>query len=252
MSFLLDEPWLLFLAVGMLLFASSALGHELALATRINDDDHHHDQLTALGEGLFVLLGLLLGFTVAMAQLHFDERRQLVVDEANAIGTTMLRAELLPEPQRGKTLECLRQYAVVRRDTATVGPEKSLPPTKVLQSQIWEQMVAVASRNQTAVMATYINALNEMIDVSEKRLAAFEHRVPKLVWIIIILVAVFQSFIAGFSLKRRFWLSLVLTSLVMAVVIALIADLDASYTGLIHIEQNSIDRLVKDANGAKP
>ena len=120
-----------------------------------------------------------------MAQLHFDERRQLVVGEANAIGTTMLRAELLPEPERGKTLEWLRQYAVVRRDTATVGPEKSLPPTKVLQSQIWEQMVSVTSRNQTAVMATYINALNEMMDVSENRLAAFEHRVPKLVWIII-------------------------------------------------------------------
>jgi hypothetical protein len=66
-----------------------------------------------------------------------------------------------------------------------------------------------------------------MIDVAEKRLAAFENRVPMTVWLIIFLVAVFQSFATGFSLKRWFWFSLVMTPLVVAAVMALLADLDS-------------------------
>ena len=91
----------------------------VALSTRINEDSHHHEHITGLREGLFVLLGLLLGFTVAIVLPRFDERRQLVIDEANAIGTTILRAETLPEPQRSRTLELLREYVVVRRDFAS-------------------------------------------------------------------------------------------------------------------------------------
>jgi hypothetical protein len=182
---------------------------------------------------------------------RFDERRQLVIDEANAIGTTMLRAEMLLEPQRTKSLELLRAYALVRHDVPSVGPEQSLQPTKGLQAQLWQQIVSVTQQSQTAVVASYIQTLNQMIDVSEKRLAAFENRVPKAVWIIITVVALFQSFAAGFSLRRRFWFSLVMAPLVIAVVMALIADLDSPHTGLIHVEQNSMDRLVKEVSGAK-
>ena len=250
MSFLLNEPWLLFLAVAVALFVSSMAGYQLAVATRINEDAHHHEQINSLRDGLFVLLGLLLGFTIAMVLPRFDERRQLVVDEANAIGTTVLRAEMLPEPERSKSLELLRQYAVVRRDSATAGPEESLQPTKALQTQLWQQVVAVTQKSQTAVTATYILTLNETIDVSEKRLAAFENRVPKSVWVIIVVVAVFQGFAGGFSLKRKLWFSLLAAPLVVAVVMALIADLDSPHTGLIHVEQNAMERLVKDV-GAK-
>src|SRR5271167_2803017 len=119
MRFLLDEPWLVFMTVCIALFTTSVLGYRLALSTRINEDSHHHEHITSLREGLFILLGLLLGFTVAIVLPRFDERRQLVIDEANAIGTTMLRAEILPEPQRGRTLELLREYVVMRRDFAS-------------------------------------------------------------------------------------------------------------------------------------
>ena len=109
----------------------------------------------------------------------------------------------------------------------------------------------MAQQNQTAVIASYIQTLNGMIDISEKRLASFENRVPKAVWIIITVVALFQSFSSGFSLKRRFWFSLVMAPLLIAILMALIADLDTPYSGLIRVEQNSMERLVKDASGAK-
>ena len=105
--------------------------------------------------------------------------------------------------------------------------------------------------SQTAVIATYLQALNDSIDVSEKRLAAFESRVPETVWLIVFVVAIFQSFVAGFSLKRKFWFPLVVTPLVIGVVMALLADLDSPRTGLIHIEQTSMERLVHDVTGSK-
>jgi hypothetical protein len=257
MIFLLDEPWLLCVGVCIVLIASSVLGYRVAVSTRINEDSHHHEHITGLRDGLFVLLGLLLGFTVAIVLPRFDERRQLVIDEANAIGTTALRAETLPEPQRGRTLELLREYVVVRRDFAgetlldRTALDRETQRTKDLQGQLWQQIVAVTQQTQTAVVATYLQALNETIDVSEKRLAAFENRVPRTVWLIIFIVSIFQSFVTGFSLKRRLWLSLVMTPIVIAVVMALLADLDSPRTGLIRIGQNSMERLVHDMTDAK-
>lgn len=160
---------------------------------------------------------------------RFDQRRDLVNEEARAIRMGMLRADVLPEPQRGKTLELPQQYVLVRRDFATGNTSRSaeIQRTKAYQELLWQQLVAVTQQSQTAVIATYLQSLSNMIDVAEKRLAAFESRVPTTVWLIIFIVAAFQSFITGYSLKRRFWVPLVVTPLVVAVVMALVADLES-------------------------
>jgi len=250
--FLLDRPWLVFVTVCIALFTAAMAGYRLALSTGINDDSHHHEHITSLREGMFILLGLLLGFSVAMVLPRFDQRTQLVIDEANAIGTTMLGAEMLPEPQRGRALELLRQYIPVRLDFAKQSLldrpalDRQTQRTRAIQRQLWQQMVAVRDP-QSTVIQTYIKPLTSMIEVAEERMAAFENRVPITVWIIIFLVAVFQSFATGYSLKRRFWFSLVMTPLVVAVVMALLADLDSPHGGLITIKQNSMQRLANDA-----
>jgi hypothetical protein len=249
--FLLDKPGLVFVTVCIALFLSAVLGYRLALSTGINEDSHHHEHITSLREGLFILLSLLLGFSVAMVLPRFDQRTQLVIDEANAIGTTMLGAEALPEAQRGKALELLREYAAVRRDFARdtlqdrVTLDRQTQRTKALQRQLWQQIVEVG-QTEPAVIQTYIEPLSGMIEVAEERLAAFENRVPITVWLIIFLVAVFQSFATGYSLKRKFWFSLVMTPLVVAVVMALLADLDSPHGGMIVVKQNSMERLAND------
>lgn len=249
--FLLDKPWLVFVTICLVLVASALFGYLLASRTRINEDSHHHEHISSLREGLFILLGLLLGFSVAMVLPRFDHRTELVVDEANAIGTTMLGAELLPEPQRGQALQLLREYAAVRlefseqtlQDLQTFGRYRQR--TKALQRQLWQQIVA-GQKPDTALVQTYIKPLTGMIEVGEARLAAFENRVPVTVWLIIVLVAVFQSFATGYSLRRKFWFSLVMTPLVVAVVMALLADLDNPHGGLIRIQQKSLERLSND------
>src|SRR5581483_7695371 len=215
MSLLLRESWVFFLGVGLVLFLATLLGYKLASATGVNEDVHRHEHIAGLREGLFVLLGLLLGFTIAMVLPRFDQRRDLVVEEAHAIGASWLRAQMLPDPQRSESRKLLQQYLAVRESFSgeTLGDpqsvEHTIQRTSALQEQLWEQAVTVAEHDQSAVVAGYLQALDEMIGVADKRLAAFEHRVPRAVWIIILLIAVFQSFITGYSLKRRVWLSLV-------------------------------------------
>ncbi len=254
MTFLLDEPWVLFMIVCTVLITASVLGYRLASSTRINEDRHHHEHITGLREGLFIFLGLLLGFTMAMVLPRFEQRRDLVNEEAGAIETLILRTQILPEPERGKIMGLLREYAVVRegfaRNTllsqATLNRETQ--HTKALQEQIWQQVIAVTRDNENAVMATYMQSANNAFDVADKRLATFEKRVPKTVWLIIFVIEAFQSFVTGYSLNRKFWLSLVVTPLVVALVTALIADLDSPRTGLIRIEQTSMERLVNDVS----
>ena len=257
MRFFLDNSWLVFVTVCIALSTSAVLGYRLGVLTHINEDSHHHEHISSLREGLFVLLALMLGFTLAMVLPRFDQRRQLVVDEANAIEKTMWRAEMLPEPQRGKTLELLREYVVVRsqfaRQTLLDRPslDRETTRTKDLQRQLWQEMISVPLQNQTVVFVKYLEALNGMIDVAEQRLVMFENRVPATVWVIIFVIAVFQSLVAGLSLKRRFWFSLVITPLVVAVVLALVAELGSPHDGLITVEQNSMDRLLHETTDAK-
>lgn len=255
MNFLLGAPWIFFVCVAAALFVSTLVGFRLASATSVNEDAHRHEHISGLREGLFVLLGLLLGFTIAMVLPRFDQRRDLVAEEAHAIGTVWLRAQLLPEPERSKSEQLLREYVGVRRSFAgeTLGNpvelDRTIQQTNAIQDELWKQALQVAQQNQSAIVTSYVQGLNEMVGISEKRLAAFENRVPEAVWIIILVVAIFQSFITGYSLKRKIWLSLIVTPLVMALVMALIVDLDDPHTGLIHIQQNSMNRLASELNG---
>jgi len=252
MTFLLDEPWILFVIVCIALITASVLGYRLAFSTRINEDSHHHEHITGLREGLFIFLGLLLGFTVAMVLPRFEQRRDLVNEEAGAIETLILRTQILPEPERATIMGLLREYVVLRegfaRDTLLnqAALNNEIQHTAALQEQLWQQVIAVTRDNENAVTASYMQSANNVFDIADKRLAIFEKRVPKTVWLIIFVVGAFQSFVTGYSLKRKFWLSMAVTPVVVAMVMGLIADLDSPRSGLIRIDQTSMERLVNE------
>jgi hypothetical protein len=252
MNTILRQPLLLSLCIGVLLLVSTFVGYRLAQITGINEDTHRHEHISGLREGLFVLLALLLGFMIAMVLPRSDQRRALVTKEANTISAVWMQAQLLPEPQRSRTQHLLREYVGVRLQFGgtTLGVPSALhrlvEQSRALQEQLWEQFLQIPQQNQTALAANYESGLIDIVGVSEKRLAAFEGRVPRAVWFIILVVAAFQAFIARYTLKRKVWMSLVVTPLVIAVVVGLVADLDDPHTGLIRIEQSSMNRLAND------
>ena len=248
MTSLIDYPVALFAVLFVTLVSVVEIGRRLALRTSVNGDKDLHEQIVAVRDGLSVLLSLLLAFSLAMVLTRFDLRKQLIVDEANAIGTTRLRAQMLAEPARGKILNLLRRYLDARIEFTEAGlhEEKlqvSFTQAKQLQDDLWQQAVAVAQQNPTPITSIFVQSLNESIDLSERRLAALENRIPGVLWIVLIFISMFTCLLVGYSMRRRALLVMLLWPLMISIVLALNADLDSPRAGLIQIGQQSIERL---------
>jgi hypothetical protein len=251
MATLLNHPWLLFL-VSLALFAFAfGCGELYSHTVRLSTDEDRYQQVVHVRDSLLILISLLLGFTVAMAITRYDQRRQVVVRAANAIGTTYLRTSFVPEPDRLRAQQLLREYVDSRiqffgvsLDEAAV--ERVTAESKQLQNQLWEICTRLGLNQRDAVSATFISTLNEMIDLEAERRATSEDRIPHPVWFLIMVISVLAAFSAGLAQRTRFPFILIITTLMLAVPIALIAELDSPRSGLIQTDQRTLLRLQRD------
>ena len=192
------------------------------------------------------LLALMIGFTFAVALSRFEARRQGVLNEANAIGTTALRARLLPAPHSQDCLKLLRDYVQVRLDLTqkTSSPldlKAALARSNAIQEALWQQAKEVAAKNNGMVpTGLFIQSLNEMIDDHEKRLVALISGVPNIVLIVLYTIAMvasaFAGYAAGVEAQRSRGPMYVAMALFIAVIL-LIQDLDRPTSGFITASQ---------------
>ncbi len=248
---IVNSPELFFIVLFIVARLAYEAGYGLASWSKRTQDEDHREQIVSLRDGLLVLLSLLLGFTFAMAVGRFEQRRQLVVDEANAIGSTSLRARMLPEPEQTNINQLLRQYAEQRLHfgQARLNSEEmkaASDQSEAIQKQLWDLTISVSARDKTPIFGLFMQSLNETIDLHAKRLAALENRIPGLIWILIAFVGSLTCLCAGFSSKKRFWFPALILPLMIAAVVALISDLDSPRHGFIHISQGSMERLQQD------
>jgi hypothetical protein len=251
MNFLLNHPWPLGILTALFLAGIIEAGRLTSARFLIQEDPSRKEQMTALRDGLFVLAGLLFGFTLALAAARFAERRSLLIEEANAIGMTYLRAETLAEPVGGQARELLRQYVDARLDFDGAGldsarEEEAANRAKQIQERLWEGVVEITKTDRTAVSAAYMNSLNELIDLHEKRVSSLENRIPVSIWLLIFCVSTIAIYARGLTLARQFWMTVVLAPLTLAIVITLIADVDSPRSGLIQLDQRAMLRLKAD------
>lgn len=202
--------------------------------------------VSTLESAVLGLLALMIGFTFAMSLSRFEARRDAVLSEANAIGTTALRARLLPEPHRAEVLKLLRDYVAIRLD---ITQRSASPPDLMaavdqsnrLQEALWRQTKAIAAKDTNMVpTGLFIQTLNEMIDNQAKRLAVLRNRVPNTVMLALFAVATIAGAFAGYASGldvRRTRMPVYLMGLLIAAVILLIMDLDRPGAGFIDVSQ---------------
>src|SRR5271170_5954779 len=109
--------WLFF----ALMLMATEVGFRLGRKLETRTPENVKSQISTVEAAILGILALLLGFTVSMAVFRFETRKQLVLEEADAIGTSSLRAQLLPAPAGPEIQSLLRQYVSVRVQYGTAG-----------------------------------------------------------------------------------------------------------------------------------
>jgi hypothetical protein len=241
---LVDYPLLLVFVLSLVLIgAAIEVGHWLG--QRVGDHGAGNNVAT-LKASILGLLALMIGFTFAMAQTRFDVRRDAILSEANAIGTTALRARLLPSPHNRECLSLLRDYVAIQLEAIRQNPLPldSMARSNVVQEKLWQQAKAVASKDNAMVpTGLFIQALNDMIDSEGKRVAASRSRVPNSVLLTLYAIAAIAIGFASYgrALEGRHWRpALYVTGILTACVILLIQDLDRPSSGFITVSQQSM------------
>jgi hypothetical protein len=237
--------WGLFLAILLLVLLSVEGGYRLGKYRRSRSEEEKEAPVGAMVGATLGLLAFMLAFTFGLAATRFDTRRQVLLDEANAIGTTYLRAGMLPE-RRDAIRALLRDYVdtrleAVRSGNVTAGIRRS----EHLHEQLWTQAVAIGETNPTSiVVGLFVQSLNEVIDLHAKRVTAgLRNRIPGAIWVALFAVAVLSlaamGYHAGLSRTSRSLAELAVAC-TFAVVIGLIADLDRPQEGVLQVSQQAL------------
>jgi len=199
----------------------------------------------AVDGAVFGLLGLLVAFTFSGAAARFDTRRELIVEEANAIGTAYLRLDLLPPDAQSALRETFRRYVdsrleVYRKLPDIAAAEAELSKSNALQKEIWEHAVAAsradASRSATMLL---VPALNAMIDITTTRTMAAQMHPPLVIFAMLFGLALTASLFAGHGMAAnpsRSWVHMIGFSAVMAVSVYVILDMEFPRYGLIRVD----------------
>lgn len=217
---------------------------------RIKIDPDGAQQGTAVIDGaIFALLGLLLAFTYSGASSRFDERKHLILDEVNNIGTAYLRIDIVPEESRPALRESFRKYVDSRLQVYQKLPDmqavrEELARSTELQQIIWKQAVA-ASEGVKMVGGgpLFLSAINEMIDITTLRTWAGEIHPPWIVYFMLFFLTLVSSFVAGDATagsKTRSMAHMLGFIVITSVTVYVILDMEFPRLGLLTVE--SFDR----------
>jgi hypothetical protein len=237
------------LTVGVGLLAEEA-GYQVGKFWKKRHSDENDSNIGAMLGATLGLWAFLLATLVGIANNRYEDRRSLVLDEANAIGTTYLRAGYLPEPYSSESRQLLQEYAserlkFVELDTHQAARQRS----EEIQPMLWamvEDMVLTQQWNTSYNLS--IDSLNQTIDLHESRLNALAIvRIPATIYISMYVVACLGLFMLGFQCGingKRNWIVALALILIFSGVMWLIVDLDRPWGGLLRVNQQPIIDLI--------
>jgi hypothetical protein len=217
------------------------------------DRDAFKAHINMIAASMLGILALLLGFTFSLSLQRFDSRSVAVVDEANAIGTAYLRAQMLPAAVRGEVQQSLRDYlglrvqasalTLVDRDAQQALAEK----TTRAQSALWRLALQAAEEDPNPVKTgLFVQSLNELIDNFGRRDAALNRHVPEVVLLLLyatfLMAVAIVGYASGVAGHRASFASHVMVVLIV-VLVFVILDLDRPRRGQIQVSQSSLVEL---------
>lgn len=233
-------------------------GYRVGRYVQAKTDDEVKALTGSIQASILGLLALLLGFTFSMSMQRYDNRSMALIDEANAIGTAMLRVQLLPNHYQQEATNLFEEYLnlrieVSRLDLTRVEERNDYHRrASELQNKLWDLAVAATNEDPRPVTTgVFVNSLNAVIDNQGKRNALLQMHVPEVVLILLFIVFISSGGIMGYSAGlsgKRMNALIVLVSLLVTLIVFIIIDLDRPKRGLIQVNQSAMTELLKSAN----
>jgi len=246
------NQWVVFAFVTLLLLGLAHAGYRFGSSFRRRNPELAENHSGSVQGAVLGLLGLLLGFSFAMAVGRYDTRRSLIVEEANSIGTTWLRADFLPEPHDKAVKELLKRYTRLKLDSFkndedTAALSRTKKETADIHNALWIHADAAALERPSPVVVSFITSLNETIDLDASRKAATGNHVPGVVWLLLLVVAGCGAWSSGYGsgaggLRSAF--NQFVFPVLIGIVITLISDIDRPSKGLIGMNQQPLQDLL--------
>lgn len=241
MLFQLSTPALM---LGLLvLVAGSAVGGLLVGRSRRAHHQGLRESSGVLQGALLGFMGLILAFGLSLALGRYEARRAALVDDANTIGTTYLRAQTLAEPLRGRSLALLVHYTEVELQLtdevpASEAAQRTIADGAALQRRLWALAAQAVTDDPTGTAPRlYVESLNEMIDQQTVRVAGLDNRVPTEVLLLEVLGSAIAMFLLGLhvGLLGRSLAPLLLAACLVTMLLFATFDLDRPTRGFIEI-----------------
>jgi hypothetical protein len=245
MDQLTRHPITLFVVSLVLMSLSAWIG--VTLLRRIKPlSDETRDDFGLVQSATLTLLALVIGFSLSMAVGRYDQRKNYEEEEANAIGTEFIRADLLPGAQAAIVRTLLSQYIDQRIKFYSARNPRQLDQinttTAQLQARLWAEVTLSATAQPNPVNALVVAGMNDVINSQGYTQAAWWNHIPLAAWALLIAIGTFCNLLVGYgarstSAKGRL---LIIMPIVVSLSIMLIADIDSPRNGIIRVAPQNL------------
>lgn len=240
------------LALSLAFFWGSALiGAWFHERTHRPEEGNRDDLKFVLG-GTLTLLGLIIGFTFSMAVNRYEQRKNYEEEEANAIGTEYVRADLLPPADAVKLRALLKSYLDQRILKYESRNKKQLrqidAETARLQAEMWSAVATPAHAPWSPVAALTVSGMNDVLNSQGYTQAAWWNRIPMGAWTLLMMISIFCNLLVGYSAQGRSGFVLLILPFTLSISLFLIADIDSPHAGVIRVRPQNLESLAESLN----
>jgi hypothetical protein len=244
----LNHPLMLFATSVLMLGFSTWVGFSVLRRGRALDEGLMEDFGVVVAATL-TLLGLIIGFSFSMAVGRYEQRKSFEEAEANAIGTELVRADLLPPADATKVRALLKRYLDQRILFYTTLDRQELPQvnerTAELQKELWSAVAAPATAQPNTLVGLAVSGMNDVLNSQGYTQAAWWNRIPSAAWALMAVIAICCTLLVGYGARASKAHAVFLSVLpfVLSIAFMLIADIDSPRGGLIRLVPQNLKSL---------
>lgn len=241
---------LIYFIITALIFLPFEIGYRISKRLYAKTDLKETKALGQISAGLLGMLAFVLAFTFSMAASQYANRKQMVLQEANAIGTAYLRADLVAEPYAKELKYLLQEYVTTRLEAVKKeNLVKGLLRSVEIHRLLWLQVKSAAKTNPNTNTSLMVQSINEVIDMHENRVTAGLHdKIPTSIWITLFAISAMAMLTIGMEFglgESRRIIVIIPMMLAFAALTTLIVELNRPQEGMIKVGQESMISLQK-------